>query len=154
MSTWSHEILRQTPARKGVDVTVRFTRDETGDIHTCTFHFALPGMVATSGPARLAQKKNGLELGWSALNGFDLGDEGGESKKILWKLVTAIRNNPGLTVTQATGWYDTNYPDALYRGVQLLLKMRQWIEKETGYIPTWDQFKTYVINNVFEAIDG
>jgi len=110
-------------------------------------------MVATSGPARLARKKNRYELGWSALNNFDLGDEGGESKEILWKLVTAIRNNPGLTVIQATNWYDNNYPDGLYNGIQLLLRMRQWIEKETGYVPTWDQFKTYVINNVFEAID-
>ena len=87
------------------------------------------------------------------LNNFDMGNDGGQAKEILWILVTSIRNNPGLTIEQATTWYDTNYPDGLYNGVQLLLKFRTWIENEFGVTPTWDQFKTYVINNKFAEVD-
>ena len=154
MATWTHNITRQDNAiQGGIDVTVQFERDGTGDKRTCTFHFNDEAQLTSEGPARLVKKKARLELGWSVLNQFDLGDEGGESKEILWKLVTAVRANPGLTLAFAIKWYDTNYPDALFRGTQLLLKMRQWITKEFGVEPTWDQFKTYVINNVFEGVD-
>jgi len=154
MATWSHNITRQDNAiQGGIDVTVEFERSGTGCKRTCTFHFVNEAQITTEGPARLVKKKNRYELGWSVLNGFDLGDEGGESKEIMLVLIKAIRNNHDLTITQATSWYDTNYPDALYRGIQLLLKMRQWLTKEIGFEPTWDQFKTYVINNIFEGVD-
>ena len=153
METWPHEIKRTVPTKRGFDVTVEFVRNVTGNIRTCTFHFNTEAQITTSGPARLARKKAGYELSWSVLNRFDLGDEGGESREILHMLIKAIRNNPNLTVNQAITWYDTNYPNALYRGTQLLLKMRQWIENETGYVPSWSQFKTYVQNHVFEEID-
>ena len=153
MATWSHEVKNTVPTKRGFDVTVEFERNGTGDKRTCTFHFDTQSQISTSGPARLARKKAGYELSWSALNSFDLGDDGGESREILWLLVRAIRNNPNLTITQAVTWYNTNYPDGLYNGTQLLLRMRRWIESETGYEPTWDQFKTYVINNVFEEVD-
>jgi len=154
MATWTHEITRQDNAiQGGIDVTVQFERDGTGDKRTCTFHFNDEAQITIEGPTRLANKKNRLELGWSVLNQFDLGDEGGESREILWKLVTAVRANPDLTLAFAIKWYDANYPDGLYNGTQLLLKMCQWLTKEVGFEPTWDQFKTYVINNVFEGVD-
>jgi hypothetical protein len=150
MATWTHEIKRIAGTSRGYDVTVEFTRDGTGDIRTCTFHFDHYDQVANVGPARFAKKKNRYELRWSVLNDFDLGDEGGESKELLRTLIVAIRNNPDLTVAQAVTWYDNNYPNALYRGEQLFQKMREWLENEIGYTPTWDQFKTYVINNVLQ----
>lgn len=154
MATWIHNQTRQENAiQGGFDVTVEFERSGTGCKRTCTFHFDSEAQITSQGPTRVANKKARYELGWSELNRFDLGDEGGEAKEILIKLIQAIRNNNDLTVTQATTWYDTNYPDALYRGSQLLLRMRQWITKEVGYEPTWDQFKTYVINNIFEGVD-
>ena len=152
MATWTHEEKRRVQVRNGWDVTVEFVRDCTGDIRTCTFHFDTEAQIASEGPGRLVNKKNRYELRWSALNNFDLGDDG-EAKQILTKLIKAIKNTPALTITQATSWYDTNYPEGLYNGTQLLKKMRTWLKKEAGYEPTWDQFKTYVINNVFEGVD-
>jgi hypothetical protein len=100
---------------------------------------------------RTNRKTANLNLKRSPLNQFDLGED---SKEILLLLIQAIRANPNLTVAQAINWYDTNYPNALYRGTQLLLKMREWIESEFGATPTWAQFKTYVINNLFVGLDG
>jgi hypothetical protein len=152
MATWSHEIKRQTTVRNGFDVLVVFVRSGTGDVRQTTFHFDTEAQITSEGPARLANKKTRLELRWSALNNFDLGD-GGEAKEIMIKLIKAIRNNPNLTIAQVTSWYDTNYPEGLYNGLQLILKIQKWLTKELGFEPTWDQFKTYVTNNVFEGVD-
>jgi hypothetical protein len=134
-------------------VTVHFKHTASGQESTHTFWSDSP-FSAGSLQTVTDRKVSKLNLKRSPLNNFDLGDDGGESKEILEKLIVAIRNNPGLTVTQATTWYDTNYPNALYRGSQLLLKMREWIEDEFGATPTWAQFKTYVIDNLFVGIDG
>ena len=154
MATWTHEEKRRfQPRHGGWDVMVEFTRDGTGDKRSCTFHFNTEAQITTSGPARLAAKKARYELGWSALNRFDLGDEGGESKEIMIKLILAIRNNPDLTIEQATTWYDNNYPEGIFNGLQLIKKMQQWLTNEVGFEPTWTQFKTYVQNNIFEGTD-
>jgi len=144
--TWSHRVVKTKP---NGNVIVEFTRSPTGDIVNVTF-----SRVIGDGTEQLARKKWNLEVNWSALNNFDMGNDGGQAKEILWLLVKAIRNNPGLTLAQATGWYDTNYPDGLYNGIQLLKKFRNWIESEFGVEPDWDQFKTYVINTKFAEVDS
>ena len=143
--TWSVRIVKLV----GDGAMVEFTRNPTGDVVVVTF-----STIIGDGTEQINRKKWNLEAAWSKLNNFDLGDEGGESSEILWTLVTAIRNNPNLTITQAVNWYDTNYPNSLYRGIQLLKKMREWIEDEYGSEPDWDQFKTYVINNTFQQVDS
>ena len=143
--TWSHRVVKTKP---NGNVIVEFTRD-TGEVTNVTF-----SRVIGDGTEQLARKKWNLEVNWSALNNFDMGNDGGQAKEILWLLVKAIRNNPGLTLEQATGWYDANYPDGLYNGIQLLRKFRQWIEHEFGVEPTWDQFKIYVINTKFAEVDS
>jgi len=143
--TWSHRIVK---TKNDGAVIVEFTRSPTNEIRCVTF-----SRIIGNGLEQLNRKKWNLEVNWSDLNRFDLGDEGGESKEILWKLVKAIRNNPSLTITQATSWYDTNYPDGLYNGTQLLLRMRRWLTNEIGFQPTWDQFKTYVQNHTFGEVD-
>jgi len=144
--TWSHRVVKTKPSG---NVIVEFTRSPTGEVVNVTF-----SRVVGDGTEQLERKKWNLEVNWSALNNFDMGNDGGQAKEILWLLVKAIRNNPSLTITQATTWYDTNYPDGLYNGVQLLLKFRTWIENEFGVEPTWDQFKTYVIDNKFAEVDS
>ena len=145
--TWDHEIIK---TKRDNSTIVKFTRN-TGESRDCTF--ANPPEVEPL-IDRIARKKWNLEVNWSALNNFDMGNDGGQAKEILWLLVKAIRNNPNLTLAQATGWYDTNYPDGLYNGIQLLRKFRQWIEHEFGVEPDWDQFKTYVINTKFAEVDS
>ena len=144
--TWSHRVVK---TKIDGSVIVAFTRSPTGDVRDVTF-----SRIIGDGSEQLARKKWSLEVRWSVLNNFDMGNDGGQAREILWTLVRAIRNNPSLTITQATTWYDTNYPDGLYNGVQLLLKFRTWIENEFGVEPTWDQFKTYVIDNKFAEVDS
>ena len=140
--TWDHRIVKIKP---NGNMIVEFTRN-TGEVMNVTF-----SRVIGDGSEQLARKKWNLEVGWSMLNRFDLGEN---SKDILIMLIKAVRNNPGLTVTQATTWYDTNYPDAPWKGIQLLKRMQAKIEEETGVVCTWDQFKTYVINHLFEGVDN
>jgi len=144
--TWSHRVVK---TKTDGSVIVEFTRSPTGDVNNTTF-----SRIIGDGSEQLARKKWNLEARWSQLNNFDMGNDGGQAREILWLLVKAIRNNPGLTIEQATTWYDTNYPDGLYNGIQLLRKFRQWIEHEFGVEPTWDQFKTYVINTKFAEVDS
>jgi len=144
--TWSHRVVK---TKADGSVIVAFTRSPTGDVRDVTF-----SRIIGDGSEQLARKKWNLEAKWSQLNNFDMGNDGGQAKEILWLLVKAIRNNPNLTLAQATGWYDTNYPDGLYNGIQLLRKFRQWIENEFGVEPDWDQFKTYVINTKFAEVDS
>ena len=144
--TWDHRIVR---TKSDGSVIVAFTRNPTGDVVDVTF-----SRVIGDGTEQLARKKWNLEANWSALNNFDMGNDGGQAREILWLLIKAIRNNNNLTLVQATGWYDSNYPDGLYSGIQLLRKFRTWIESEFGVEPTWDQFKTYVIDNKFAEVDS
>lgn len=150
MAAWTHTEKRRVQTKRGWDVTYEFERNTTGDVKTCTFHFDSEAQITSQSLARMTQKKNRYELRWSDLNRFDLGED---SKQILIKLITAIRVNNDLTITQILTWYDTNYPDALCRGEQLISKMRNFLTKELGFTPTWDQFKNYVIANIFEGVD-
>lgn len=143
--TWTHRVAK---TMADGSVIVEFARSPTSDIINVTFL-----RVIGNGSSQVDRKKWNLEARWSDLNRFDMGEDGGQAKRILWLLVKSIRNNPGLTITQATNWYDTNYPDGLYNGIQLLKKFRNFIENEYGVEPTWDQFKTYVINNKFREVD-
>lgn len=152
MESWTHEEKLRVPTRGGWDVTVEFIRDGTGDKRICTFFFLSENSISISGPARMVQKKYNYEISWSALNNFDWGDDG-VAKEVLIKLIKAIRNNPNLTIQQSITWFNNNYPDSLYDGAQLLKKMRTWLIEELGFEPTWNQFKTYVINNIFESVD-
>ena len=151
--TWDHRIVK---VKYDIHVNgmysgiVEFIRSPSGDVRNITFTDFLGADI----DARIARKKWNLEVNWSQLNNFDMGNDGGQAREILWLLVKAIRNNPSLTLAQATGWYDTNYPDGLYNGIQLLRKFRQWIENEFGVEPDWDQFKTYVINTKFAEVDS
>ena len=144
--TWSHRVVKTKP---NGNVIVEFTRSPTGEVVNVTF-----SRVIGDGTEQLARKKWNLEVKWSALNNFDMGNDGGQAREILWLLVKAIRNNPDLTLNNAVKWYDQNYPEGLYSGIQLLRKFRQWIENEFGVEPTWDQFKTYVINTKFAEVDS
>ena len=140
--TWDHRIVKTKP---NGNVIVEFTRN-TGEVINVTF-----SRVIGDGSEQLARKKWNLEVGWSMLNRFDLGEN---SKEILIMLIHAVRNNPSLTIEQVTTWYDNNYPDAIWKGLSLLQKMQDKIEEETGVVCTWDQFKTYVQNHLFEGVDN
>lgn len=141
--TWNH---RQVKALNDGSILVEFTRQTTGEVRVT--HFS---RVIGDGSDQLNLKKWNLEVAWSVLNGFDLGEN---SREILVKLIKAVRNTPALTITQATTWYDTNYPDAMWKGTELLKRMQTKLEEETGSTVTWAQFKTYVINHIFEGVDN
>ena len=68
--------------------------------------------------------------------------------------IKAIRNNPGVTKTQAATWYDNNYPDALWKADQFFNKACDFLESRLGFVPTWAQFKNFVINNRILGVDG
>ncbi|MGB2961728.1 MAG: hypothetical protein WBC52_04880 [Candidatus Omnitrophota bacterium] len=141
--TWDHRIVKVKP---NGNVIVEFIRQITKENINVTF-----SRVIGDGSEQLARKKWQLEVAWSRLNSFDLGEN---SKEILIMLIKAVRNNPNLTVTQVTTWYDTTYPDSPWKGLALLKRMQDKIEEEIHDTVDWDKFKTYVINHLFEGVDN
>ena len=97
--TWDHRIVK---VKYDIHVNgmysgiVEFIRSPSGDVRNVTFTDFLGADI----DARIARKKWNLEANWSVLNNFDMGNDGGQAKEILWILVTSIRNNPSLTITQ------------------------------------------------------
>lgn len=148
---WQASEQRRINKGTHFDVLMKFIRDNTGEVSFHTFRFTSESEITNEGPARFANKSNRLELKWSDLNRFDIGEE---STEILKALIVQIRNYPNATISQAVTWYDTNYPDALWKGTEFFKRAQNFIEKQLGMSPTWDQFKTYVINNVFQGVDG
>jgi len=141
--TWNHRIVKQYADGS---VRVEFTRQGTGEVRVV--HFS---RVIGDGSEQLNRKKFNLELCYSALNRWDLGED---SKEILIMLIKAIRNDPDLTLAQCITWYDNNYPDALFKGDKLIDRAVKYLENELGYVPTWAQFKSYIQNNLFEGVDS
>ena len=148
MTITYQEVKRQTKPW-GIEVTVAFSEDGKV-LRNTTFRFDSTDQITAELTSRCDQKVSKIELKKSALNYFDLGEN---SRDVLEKLIVAVRANPDLTVVQSTGWYDTNYPDALFNGVELLKRFRTHLTQELGFEPTWDQFKSYVINNKFMGVD-
>ena len=140
--TWNHRIVKQYADGS---VRVEFTRQGTGEV--TVVHFS---RVIGDGTEQLVRKKFNLELRYSALNRWGLGED---SREILIKLIKAIRTNPDLTLQQCVTWYDNNYPDALFKGDKLISRAVTFLENELGFVPTWEQFKTYVTNHYFEGVD-
>ena len=151
--TWSHQEKRRKQTQKGWEVHVEFTRNVTGDVKSTTFFFTSEASITKSGPVRIVNKKWNLEISWSDLNRFDLPGDDGLARDVLHKLIVAIRSNNSLTIQQAITWYNNNYTDPLYNGEQLIIKMQNWLTKQLGFTPTWVQFKTYVIDHIFEGVD-
>jgi len=141
--TWDHRIVKQY---SDGSVRVEFTRQGTGEV--TVVHFS---RVIGDGTEQLNRKKFNLELRYSALNHWGLGED---SRDILIMLIKAIRNNPDLTLQQCITWYDNNYPDAVFKGDKLIDRVVTFLENELGFVPTWEQFKTYVQNNIFEGVDN
>jgi len=149
MAITYQEIKRETKPW-GIEVLMSFS-NEGKLVRTTNFRFKDTAEITAELAGRCAKKIFNIQCKASALNGLELGEDSGE---ILVKLIKAIRSNPDLTITQATGWFDANYTESLFSGIQLLKRFRTYLTKELGFEPTWDQFKTYVINNKFARLDN
>jgi len=151
MEAWQWIEIKRQIKEDHILVTMKFTRNGTGETSMHNFKFADEREIENEGSARFQQKADNLERSYSILNQFDIGED---SKEILIECIKAIKANPNVTFDQAKNWYDNNYPDAVWKSEKIIQRMRQWLQQEIGYIPTWDQFKNYVINHIFEGVDG
>lgn len=148
--TWQWQEIRRDLKHGQYFVRMKFVRDNSGEISSHIFSFDSEDQITTEGPVRFQKKADRLELKWSALNRLDFGEN---SKEILIEIIKAIRNSPTVTFEQAKTWYDNNFPDAVWKSEKFIDMARKWLQHQLGYVPTWDQFKTYVINNVFQEVD-
>jgi hypothetical protein len=149
--TWSHELIKTKERPWGLEALVKFERSPTGEKTFSILCFKDQAQLIAEGLARVANIKEKLELNYSPLNDFDLGEN---SRQIMKSIIIWIRNNPDATFAQAVAAYDIAYPDAIWKGSAFFIKAQEWIASATGLTVTWDQFKTYVINNIFAGIDG
>jgi len=150
--SWSHEEIKRKEHRGSWFVLVKFTR-HTGEEAYTRFRFDSEAQITAEGLARVNAKKTKLELKWSPLNDFDLGPDI-DGRRIMKEMIIAIRQSPNATLAQFETWYDNNFPDAPWKAFHFIDKTREWLTKAFGVKPSWNQFKTYVINNVFAGVDG
>lgn len=155
--TISYQELSQEQKPWGLEVTIELSDSETGLKGVKTVRFKDQADKEAQGPARLNHIKYNFELNCNPLARFDLGidpEEGKEgAKEILVQLVKYIRNNPGCNLEQVKTLYDNNYPDAPWRADAIVNHAKRWLRQTLGFVPTWDQFKNYVINHKFGELD-
>ena len=75
-------------------------------------------------------------------------DVGPEVREALHWLVRKIRQFPGATYAQAEAAWNAEFADSLFTFV----KISAYLQKRVGDI-TWAQFKTYVIDHIFEGVN-
>lgn len=148
--SWSHSVLKTNDTAFGYEVLYRFSRSPSGDIVHKILRFADASEYSSQGEARATAIDSKLEISFSPLNRFDIGEN---SNEIMKGLIVWIRNNPEATTGEAEVAYNTNSPNALWKADQFLNRAQTWVEEETGETYTWTQFKTYVIDSYFEGID-
>jgi len=73
---------------------------------------------------------------------------GPELKEALFWLVQQIRKYPNATLAQAQTAWDSAWADSLFT----FGKLAVYVQQQVGGV-TWNGFKTYVIDHVFEGID-
>jgi hypothetical protein len=150
--TWSHQLIKTKERPWGLEALVKFERSPTGEITHRILVFEDQDELAEEGQTRVAIIKQKLELHYSPLNEFNLGEN---SRRIMKDLILWVRNHPDATFNEAVAAYDNAYPDAIWKGASFFYEAQDWIEKNNGgQAVTWSQFKTYVINNVFAGVDG
>jgi len=159
MMAWTDSVESVNDTAQGLYVKYKFVRDGTGTVRYSEFRYNNAAQRTAEESARIANKKTKLELKYSVLNGFSQlyinnPDLASELEEIIRAGIVAIRNSPAVTFEAAQTWYDTNYPDATFKASKFFDTARAWLRQELGYVPTWDQFKTYVINHQFVGVDG
>ncbi len=152
MSISYQEVSRTTPRRGGVDITVTFTDSETGETQTKTCYFARPNPFSASVTARFNYNAGRFEFKVNPLNVLDF--DGDDFQPALKKMVQYIRNNPDCTKTQLKTAAETQFPNLFWNVGVLVDRIKAVLRKRFGGVPTFDQFKAYVINHKFSGVDG
>lgn len=150
-ASWSHELLRTKTRPWGLEALIKFERSPTGEKTFRILVFENKAQLVSDGPGRVAKIKERLELNYSPLNDFDLGEN---SRQIMKTLIIWIRNHPDATFGEAVDAYDGAYPDAIWKGSSFFYEAQDWLAEATGQTVAWNGFKLYVINNIFAGIDG
>jgi len=144
----SHIEQYRKPARKGVDITFKLVDEATGEVFHKTFYFDTPSPPTIDITSRLNSSKTRLEFKLNKFN--DIRIEDIPIRAILKDIVQYIRANVGCTVNDIITLIDTNYPDLIWKPIQLLKRLQEELDRDI----TFTQFKTFCINKKFGGIDG
>ena len=148
---WTWREVKQTENTDGSwNVLVEFTRI-SGEVSNTTFRFVDQQLISKEGDARCHLKSWNKEASYSPLNPFDIGED---SKELMYMLINDVRMDIFQELSEAMNLMDIQYPDSLFRSERLIMRMRMALADTYGYIPTWEEWKTYVIVNIFESIDS
>lgn len=147
--TITYNVRRQEKKSWGVDVTSDFHDEETKTTRTCTFRFDdFPSDTELS--ARMNHKIYHIHFDLNPLNQIDLGEN---FKDVFIDLVKYIRNHPNCTFNQLKTAAATKYPDLFWKADKLIDWIKAQLGSRLGFVPTFAQFKTYIINHKFLGVD-
>jgi hypothetical protein len=145
----TYQLMNREPKPWGIDLTTRFGDDETGTTVFRTFRF--DGKPTKS---EIVERMNhavyniGFDL--NPINDFDFGKN---TKDVLTSLVKHVRNHPDSTVTQLESVVKTAYPDTPWKANKLIDHIKNEFDQRRGRFSTFIQFKTYLVEHLFEAVD-
>ena len=147
--TITYQVMNQELKPWGRDLTAKFDDDETGATTFKTFRFdGVPTVQEIE--TRMDHAIYNVGFCLNPLNGFDLG---ANFMGILINLIKYIRNHQDCTVLQLKTAAETAYPDMLWKGDRLIDSIKEELKAHYGFVPTFDQFKTYVITHRFRGVD-
>ena len=79
--------------------------------------------------------------------------EGVNARAIIIALVNYIRSHQDCTFNQLVTAAETAYPNLNWKVDKIIEWIKNKLEAHYGFVPTFTQFKTYVINHKFSGVD-
>lgn len=95
--------------------------------------------------------KENIVFSYNPLNYYGLDD--GDVQPILDFMVITVRADPAISQLDLADATETEFPLAFWKIIPLIQDMRQYLERETGISHNFEEFKVYLIDNMFKGVD-
>ena len=135
----------------GYRISGEFT-DTSENTHQ-VMSFFVNGTLPTEAEINLTieSMKENIVFSYNPLNYYEL--DGGDVQPILDFMVITVRADPAISQIDLANVTETEFPLAFWKIMPLIQNMRQYLERETGVPHNYEEFKLYLIDNMFKGVD-
>lgn len=151
MAIVAEEVVRAITKCSGIDITATFTNTETGQVVMKTMYFGNPNPSSAEVTERFNHNAERMKFKLNPLNYLSF--DGDDVQPVLRKMVQYIHNHPECTKDTLKTAAETQFPNLFWKVDVLIDKTKAELRKHFGYVPTFEQFKTYVVNHKFVGVD-